>query len=207
MSFYFFIFSILIVISSLLIIISKNSITSVLYLICVFILSSLCFLLLGAEFLSILIVIIYIGAISILFLFVIMMLNLRIVEVYNSLVTYFPIGSFLCFFFLLEFCFIIKHDLNFFSLNYLDNEFLELGIVSYNLLLSSSNLYLLGDLLYNSYSHLLIFAGLILLLAMLGSIVLTVDTNYHNTKYKKVKAFNTTRDIKSRISFWGLKKY
>lgn len=201
MSFYFFIFSILIVISSLLIIISKNSITSVLYLICVFVLSSLCFLLLGAEFLSVLIVIIYIGAISILFLFVIMMLNLRIVEVYNSLVTYFPIGSFLCFFFLLEFFFIIKHDLNFFSLNYLDNEFLELGIVSYNLLLSSSNLYLLGDLLYNSYNHLLIFAGLILLLAMVGSIVLTVDTNYHNTKYKKVKAFNTTRDIKSRISF------
>ena len=99
MSFYFFIFSILIIISSLCIVISKNSITSVLYLICVFILSALCFLLLGAEFLSILIVIIYIGAISILFLFVIMMLNLRIVEVYNTLVSYFPIGSFLGLFF------------------------------------------------------------------------------------------------------------
>ena len=58
------------------IIISKNAITSVLYLICVFLLSALCFLLIGAEFLSVLLIIIYIGAISILFLFVIMMLNL-----------------------------------------------------------------------------------------------------------------------------------
>jgi NADH-quinone oxidoreductase subunit J len=99
MSIYFLILSPLIIISCLLIITSKNSITSVLYLILVFILNSLCFLLLGAEFLSILIIIIYIGAISILFLFVIMMLNLRIVEVYNTLISYFPIASFLSIFF------------------------------------------------------------------------------------------------------------
>jgi len=133
MSTYFLIFFSLIIISSLCIIISKNSITSVLYLICVFILSSLCFLLLGAEFLSIIIVIIYIGAISILFLFVIMMLNLRIVEVYNTLVSYFPIGSFLGLFFILEFFFMIKNDFNFFSLNYLNNDLLELGCISHNL--------------------------------------------------------------------------
>jgi NADH-quinone oxidoreductase subunit J len=201
MSFYFFIFSFLIIISSLCIVISKNSITSVLYLICVFILSALCFLLIGAEFLSILIVIIYIGAISILFLFVIMMLNLRIVEVYNTLVSYFPIGSFLGLFFFLEFSFIVKNDLNFFSLNYLNNDLLELGIISYNLVWSYSNLYLLGDLLYNSYNYFLIFAGLILLLAMIGSIVLTIDTNYHNVKYKKVNAYNNLKEVKGRISF------
>jgi NADH-quinone oxidoreductase subunit J len=97
MTFYFFILSFFIILSSLLVVISNNSITSVLYLICVYVLSSLCFLLLGAEFLAILIIIVYIGAISILFLFVIMMLNLRIVEVYNSLINYFSIGSFLGF--------------------------------------------------------------------------------------------------------------
>ena len=206
MSTYFLIFFSLIIISSLCIIISKNSITSVLYLICVFILSSLCFLLLGAEFLSIIIVIIYIGAISILFLFVIMMLNLRIVEVYNTLVSYFPVGSFLGLFFFLEFIFMIKNDFNFFSLNYLNNDLLELGCISHNLVWSHSNLYLIGDLLYNSYNYFLIFAGLILLLAMIGSIVLTIDINYHNVKYKKIKAYNTTREIKTRISFWGIKK-
>lgn len=133
MTFYFLLFSPLIIISSLLIIISKNSITSVLYLICVYILTSLILLLLGAEFLSVLLIIVYVGAISILFLFVIMMLNLRIVEVYNSLVSYFPIGCFLGLFFFLEFFFMIKNDLNFLSLTYVLNKSLHIGLISNNL--------------------------------------------------------------------------
>lgn len=206
MSFYFLLFSPLIIISSLLIIISKNSITSVLYLICVYILSALTLLLLGAEFLSVLIVIIYIGAISILFLFVIMMLNLRIVEVYNSLVSYFPIGCFLGIFFFLEFFFMIKNDLHFLSLTYLLNNFLELGLISYNLIWSYSNLYILGDILYNSYSYLLIIAGLVLLLAMVGSMVLTIDIHYHNVETRKVQIYSSTRFLKNHITFWSPKK-
>lgn len=134
MSFYFLLFSPLIIISSILIIISKNSITSVLYLICVYVLCALVLLLLGAEFLSIILIIIYIGAISILFLFVIMMLNLRIVEVYNSLVYYFPIGCFLGIFFFLEFFFMLKNDLHILSSTYVLNNHLELSIISNNLL-------------------------------------------------------------------------
>lgn len=206
MSIYFLILFPLIIISSLLIIISKNSITSVLYLISVFILTSLMLLLLGAEFLSILIVIIYIGAISILFLFVIMMLNLRIVEVYNTLVSYFPIGCFLGLFFFFEFLFIVKVDLDFLSINYLNNNYLELNLINYNLIWSSSNLYLIGDLLFNSFNYLLILAGLILLLAMLGSILLTLDKTYHNINYKKISILSSTRDRKNRISFWSIKK-
>jgi len=201
MSFYFLIFCPLIIISSILIIASKNAITSVLYLICVFLLSALCLLLLGAEFLSVLLVIVYVGAISILFLFVIMMLNLRIVEVYNSLVSFFPIGSFLGVFFLFFIFFIIKQDYNLFSLSYTSNNLLELGLIDYSLLYSSSNLYLIGDLLYNSYSYMLIYAGLLLLLAMIGSMVLTVDSNYHYIKYKKVNNYMYTRELKNRISF------
>jgi len=201
MSFYFLIFCPLIIISSILIIASKNAITSVLYLICVFLLSALCLLLLGAEFLSVLLVIVYVGAISILFLFVIMMLNLRIVEVYNSLVSFFPIGSFLGLFFLFFMFFLIKNDFDLFSLSYTSNNLLELGVISNSLLYSSSNLYLLGDILYNSYSYMLIYAGLLLLLAMIGSMVLTVDSNYHNIKYKKVNNYMYTRELKNRISF------
>lgn len=206
MSFYFTLFSPLIIISSLLIIISKNSITSVLYLICVYVLSALILLLLGAEFLSVLIVIIYIGAISILFLFVIMMLNLRIVEVYNSLVSYFPIGSFLGIFFFFEFFLIIKTDLQFLSLTYNVNNYLHLGLISNNLVWSYSNLYLLGDILYNSYSYLLIIAALILLLAMVGSMVLTIDIHYHNVETKKSQVYNSTRFLKNHITFWTPKK-
>jgi NADH-quinone oxidoreductase subunit J len=201
MSIYFLILSPLIIISCLLIITSKNSITSVLYLILVFILNSLCFLLLGAEFLSILIIIIYIGAISILFLFVIMMLNLRIVEVYNTLISYFPIASFLSIFFFFEFIYILKNDINIFSIYYVNNELLNLNIISYNLVISNSNLYLIGDLLFNSYSYLLVLVGLILLLAMIGSIILTIDIQYHNVKNKKIKYYNNTRLLKTRISF------
>src|SRR6185312_15348128 len=139
MSFYFFIFSPLIFISCLMIIISKNSITSVLYLICVFLLTALTTLLLGAELLSVLLIIIYIGAISILFLFVIMMLNLRIVEVYNSIVSYFPIGIFLGIYFFFFFFLLIKKDFNFLSINYINNNLLEIGLISNHLIYSSSN--------------------------------------------------------------------
>jgi NADH-quinone oxidoreductase subunit J len=156
MSIYFILFSILTIISSLLIIISKNSITSVLYLICVYILTSLMLSLLGAEFMAILIIIVYIGAISILFLFVIMMLNLRVVEVYNTLVSYFPIGSFLGVFFFFSFFFFIKNDLNFFSLMYLTNNSLNLDLLANSLVFSFNNLQLLGDILYNKYSYFLV---------------------------------------------------
>lgn len=200
MSFYFFLFSFLIIISSLMIIISKNAITSVLYLICVFLLSALCFLLIGAEFLSVLLVIIYIGAISILFLFVIMMLNLRIVEVYSSLVNYFPIGCILGILFYIFFLYLINYDYNMLSISYTNNNLLDLNLTN-SLIYSYNNLYLLGDLLYNSYAYLLIYVGLILLLAMMGSMVLTVDSKYHNTQYKKVKNFYNTKEMKNRISF------
>ena len=206
MNFYFYLFSSLIIVSSLMIIISKNAITSVLYLICVFLLSALCFLLIGAEFFSVLLIIVYIGAISILFLFVIMMLNLRIVEVYNSLINYFPIGCLLGVLFYIFLIYLINFDNNSNSINYLNNNLLELNVISNTLIYSSNNLYLIGDLLYNSYSYLLIYVGLILLLAMIGSMVLTIDNNYHNVQYKRIKNYYNTRELKNRITFWNIKK-
>jgi NADH-quinone oxidoreductase subunit J len=183
------------------IIISKNAITAVLYLICVFLLSALCFLLLGAEFLSVLLIIIYIGAISILFLFVIMMLNLRIVEVYNSIITYFPIGCILGIIFYVNMILLIKQDYNFLSLYYVNNNLLETNILSNNLIYSYNNLYLIGDLLYNFYGYLLIYIALILLLAMIGAMVLTLDSNYHTIHYKKINNYNNTKQLKNRITF------
>jgi NADH-quinone oxidoreductase subunit J len=200
MSIYFFITSPIIIISCLLIVTSKNSITSILYLILVFVLNSISFLLLGAEFLSILIIIIYIGAISILFLFVIMMLNLRIVEVYNTLVTYFPIASFLSIIFIFEFFYLLKNDIKFIFPYDANNQVYSI-INTFDLVISNSNLYLIGDLLFNSYSHLLVIVGLILLLAMIGSIILTIDIQYHYIKNKKFLNYNKTRMPKNCVSF------
>jgi len=103
----------LIIIQGLLVILSKNSVTSVLYLIGIYICTSICFLILGAEFLAILLVIVYVGAVSILFIFVVMMLNLRILEVYQTTVTYLPIGLFFGFFFMFEIIYMIQVDIGF----------------------------------------------------------------------------------------------
>ena len=185
----------LIIINSLLVILSKNPVNSVLYLISVFILVSLNLVFIGAEFLAILIIIIYIGAISILFLFVIMMLNLRILEVYSSLVNIFPIACFLGLFIFCELLYVISHD--FFILNYIYNNYFELNVLNNSLILSNSNLYLIGDLLFNYFNIMLIIVGLILLLAMLGAIILTKD----NVNLKR----NNILLNKKTISFWGIK--
>ena len=205
MSIYLIIFFPLIIISSLLVIISNNSVTSVLYLISVFILTSILLLLLGAELLSILIIIIYLGAISILFLFVIMLLNLRIVEVYNSLLNYIPIGSFIAIFFLLLFIYFIKLDLNIFLLNS-NNNLIEMNKYNYNLIWSYNNLYLLGELLYNSYSFIIVIISLVLLVAMVGSIFLTLDSSYHEMKSKEINILSSLKLRKERITFWSVEK-
>lgn len=194
----------LIIFSSLFVVISNKSVTSVLYLINTFILSILSLLLLGADFLSILIMIIYIGAIAILFLFVIMMLNLRIVEVYNSLVKLFPIGSFLGYFYFLVIYFILKNDFNINTSNLFSSNFLESNFISFYLVKSYNNLFLIGDVLYNNNSLLLIIAGLILLLAMLGAIILTLDTD-NKIKVDRNKNFSLLKLTKIFVKFWGRK--
>lgn len=92
---------------------SNNPITAVLYLISVYISCSILFLILGAEFVAILLVLIYVGAVAILFIFVIMMLNQRVVVTYYSLINYLPLGLSVGFFFFLEILYIIYIDFEF----------------------------------------------------------------------------------------------
>ena len=104
-----------------LVILSSNPVQSVLYLILVYLFTAAFFMFLGAEFLAILIFIIYVGAISILFLFVIMLLNLRTIELYTTFFNYFPIGGFIGFLFFLEILYLFSFEFstsvqsNFFS--------------------------------------------------------------------------------------------
>jgi NADH-quinone oxidoreductase subunit J len=92
----------LILISALFVILSKNIIQSILYLIIVFLLCSILFIYLGADFIGLIILIVYIGAIAVLFLFIIMMLNIRILEIYSTFSIYLPLASFLSFIFLFQ---------------------------------------------------------------------------------------------------------
>ena len=91
MTFLFIVISLILLISAVSIIVAKNPIHSVLYLILVFVGSSGLLILLKAEFLGMIFLIIYIGAISVLFLFIIMMLNIRMIELRENLIRYVPI--------------------------------------------------------------------------------------------------------------------
>src|ERR1700712_3354408 len=97
----FLLFS-LVLAAALLVITSKNTVSSVLYLILVFLLRSLLFIYLGADFIGLIILIVYIGAIAVLFLFVVMMLNIRLLENSFSFSIYIPIIAFLSLIFLLQ---------------------------------------------------------------------------------------------------------
>lgn len=172
---FMYIFIIIIIIQGIFIIISKNAIKSVLFLVSTYVLTSICFLILGAEFVAILLAIVYIGAISILFLFVIMMLNLRILEVYHSRVSYLPIGFFttvifsieILYFGYLDFGYDLSDSYNSLYADYTSNWALfEFG--------NYTNMQIIAHVLYNRYAHFVVFAAMVLLLAMLGSIILTV---------------------------------
>lgn len=194
---YFFInfLIILIILQSFLVIISKNSVTSVLYLIGAYILTSFLFLILGAEFLSIILIIIYVGAVSILFIFVIMMLNVRVVEVYNTIINYIPIGLFIGCFFFSELMYMIYMDFGISSYigssSYTSNWIYDINL--------KSNLNFIGEVFYNNYYYLLWFAGLLLLLAMVGAIALTIDVDardfYTTSQNTYLKASRANRKI------------
>jgi len=90
-----YIFLSFILIAALGVIFSRNVVQSVLYLILVFFLCSLLFIYLGADFIGLIILIVYIGAIAVLFLFVVMMLNIRVLELASTFSVYFSLASFL----------------------------------------------------------------------------------------------------------------
>lgn len=169
------IFIICIIILSFFVIVTKNPITSVLFLIGVYILTSFLFMILGAEFLSIILVIIYVGAVAILFIFVIMMLNIRIVEVYNTLINYLPVGLLIAGFYFIGILYMIHCDFGFessywHSLNYTASWTPEIK--------QTHTLSWLAEVLYNEYFYLLWMSGLLLLLAMVGAITLTMTSNH-----------------------------
>lgn len=174
-----------IIILAFFIVFTRNSISSILALILIYVLVAILFLILGAEFLAILLIIVYVGAISILFLFVIMMLNLRIIEVKNIIFNYLPISLFIFIHFLLLIFYIVFYDLSFFLDNVLYVN--KNDLLTYNV--KENNIILLGNLLFNHYYYLLIFAADILLLALIGSISITVDFKYRNTQINKYNKY------------------
>ena len=165
-TFLFSIVSITIITSSLLVIISKNPIHSVLFLILVFFNTSILFLFSNAEFLAMVVLIVYIGAVAVLFLFVIMMLDINITKLRQTFLNYLPIGLFVGFIILLELFYVVSQSkLNFTQTNSIDNN------ISSQIL---DNTKIIGNILYTDYFLLFQISGIILLVAMIGAIFLTI---------------------------------
>ena len=167
----FYIFSSIAVVSGIMVISSRNPVHSVLFLVLVFCNAAGLLLLLETEFLAMLFLVVYVGAIAVLFLFVVMMLNVKISEVEDEILQYLPVGGTIGLIFLFLIFFIIEGD--FVSFNgqansiYLD-WFQQVDVVS--------NIETLGQVLYREYLVYFLLAGVILLVAMVGAIVLTMST-------------------------------
>ena len=165
---FFYIFSIIAVVSAIMVTVSKNTVHSVFFLILDFISISCLFIMIGAEFLGMIMLIVYVGAVAVLFLFVVMMLNVAqqknqwFASQENS--GHIPIGLIISTVIFFELIIVIggwkyKPDL------------LEISNISVSQ--DVSNTHSLGAVLYTDYIHIFQLSGMILLVAMIGAIVLT----------------------------------
>jgi len=170
---FFYSFTGLALLSATMVISVKNPVHSVLFLILTFISSAGLLFLLEIEFISLIFIVVYVGAIAVLFLFVVMMLDIKITDSNRFFFKYFPIGSFLGFAFLAEVLLILGENLetNPYTLE-------EVSYLSWILHLDFvTNVGVIGQVLYTYYFLYFLIAGIILLIAMIGAIVLTLTFN------------------------------
>ena len=160
-SLFFYLFSFIITACAVMVISSRNPVHSVLFLILAFFNSGALFVILGAEFLAMMLVIVYVGAVAVLFLFVVMMLNINYSKISDGFQKYFPIGL------LIGFILFVEIILMVFSGDLLVNE-------NKNLISGIPNTHQIGTLLYTDYIFAFQLSGVILLVAMVGAIVLTL---------------------------------
>lgn len=204
-------FCINIIICSFLLIFAKNPIHSVLYLICCFLNGAGFILFLGLEFLAVIFVVIYVGAIAVLFLFVVMMLDIKLLEINESLVKYLPISFFLAAVFIFEILFSFN-DL-FSSTNYIAFLFEDFWSFVFSLNNTSSfKLFSLGSfhkniqnfssVLYVDFFFIFWCAGVLLLLAMVGAIILTLNKNIFIKRQSVYDQINRNPDRAVQLHFY-----
>ena len=178
---------------------SKNPVHSVLFLILVFFNAAGLLILLGLDFFAMIFLVVYVGAIAVLFLFVVMMLNIKLAEVNEKRLRYLPVGGFLGVLFLFEIFLIVDNDLIPLlagpTQQSLYGDAAPLTEWS-SLLHTLTNVEGLGLLIYTFYFYFFLVASLILLVAMIGAIVLTMHKGVH-VKRQQVFQQNTREFAKS----------
>jgi len=165
----FYVFAAVTVASAAMVVVSRNPVYSVLFLILAFFNAAALFVLIGAEFIAMILVIVYVGAVAVLFLFVVMMLDINLAELREGFLKYLPVGALIGAVLLFEI-------------------FIGLGVVGSGSstmtaldkagaqVLAVDNTRAIGRVLYTQYFYLFQVAGIVLLVAMIGAIVLTLRT-------------------------------
>jgi len=167
---FFYLFSAIMLASAFMVVAARNPVHAVLFLILAFVNAAGLFLLLSAEFLAMILVVVYVGAVAVLFLFVVMMLDVDFAELKQGFLQYLPIGALIGVVFLIELILVVATVVaggNFTG-----------APLAVNAVAASaaqiSNVKAIGQVLYTSYVYYFEAAGLILLVAMIGAIVLTL---------------------------------
>jgi NADH-quinone oxidoreductase subunit J len=165
-SLFFYLFAGTCVASGFMVIAARNPVHSVLFLILAFVNAAGLFVLLGAEFLAMILIVVYVGAVAVLFLFVVMMLDVDFAELGQGFLDYLPVGVPLGIVFLIELLLVVgAHGIG----AHVETIAAPIPPIS-----SVSNTEALGEVLYTRYIYFFQAAGLVLLIAMIGAIVLTL---------------------------------
>jgi len=171
-AFFFYLFAGVTVASAFMVIAARNPVHSVLFLILAFVNSAGLFVLLGAEYLAMLLIVVYVGAVAVLFLFVVMMMDVDFAELRQGFLQYLPAGALVGLILLIELlmgvgAWILAPDL------------IGQGSEPTPALNEVANIEAIGQVLYTKYIYFFQVSGLVLLVAMIGAIVLTLRHKPH----------------------------
>ena len=177
---FFYLYAGICVASAVMVIAAKNPVHSVLFLILAFVNAAGLFVLLGAEFLAMILIVVYVGAVAVLFLFVVMMLDVDFAQLRQGFLNYLPIGALIGLIFAVELVLVV------FSWAFAPDVSSAVAVPTPDAI---TNTEALGRILYTRYIYFFQAAGLVLLVAMIGAIVLTLR-HKPNVKRQSVAAQN-----------------
>ena len=178
----FYLLAFVAVAAAFMVVAARNPVHSVMYLILTFFSAAGLFILMGAEFLALLLVMVYVGAVAVLFLFVVMMLDVDFVELKQGFLSYLPIGALVAIVLLLEMIMV--------GAAYVAGETKTVVVRDTGV----SNLEAFGRVLYTDYAGVFEAAGFVLLVAMIGAIVLTLRERDGVRKQDAMKQMERTKE-------------
>jgi NADH-quinone oxidoreductase subunit J len=183
----FYVFAAIAVAAAVMVVSSRNPVHSVLFLILTFVSSACLFVLLGAEFVAMILIVVYVGAVAVLFLFVVMMLDINFAELKRGLLHYVPIG--------LAVGLVVLGELLAVTGGWITApETVAVAAAPTPDIAQLSNTKALGLLIYTKYVYLFQAAGMILLVAMIGAIVLTLRHRDGVRRQNSSRQFGRTRE-------------